>query len=108
MERRGELLESGIFGENYYGTPKPPKEPKKLNSIPQRSNSMDDRLSDSSYKKEQSRTNNHQTDGALGRHKAQVELSKSYHEALHADSLGPLPSNWEIAFTEDNEKYFIK
>lgn len=24
------------------------------------------------------------------------------------DNLGPLPSNWEIAFTEDNVKYFIE
>lgn len=24
------------------------------------------------------------------------------------DNLGPLPPNWEIAFTEDNVKYFIE
>ena len=25
-----------------------------------------------------------------------------------ADNLGPLPPNWEVAYTEDNVKYFIE
>ena len=28
--------------------------------------------------------------------------------SINPKSLGPLPSNWEIAYTENNEKYFIE
>lgn len=110
MERKGELLESGIFGDNYYGTPKPPKDPSKL-KLQHQSNSLDEnRGSDTSLKREQSHTNNNDVDRApgMGRLKQQSGLSKSYHAALHVDSLGPLPDNWEIAYTEENEKYFIE
>jgi hypothetical protein len=108
MERKGELLESGIFGDNYYGTPKPPKDPSKL-KIPQPSNGQDEAGSDtSSVKREQPRTNHNDVDNNMGRLKQQSELSKSYHAALHMDSLGILPDNWEIAYTEDNEKYYIE
>ena len=111
MERKGELLESGIFGDNYYGTPKPRKDPNKL-KIPQPNNNQDERGSDtSSLKHEQPRMNNHSVETNTGRLKEQSGLSKSYHAALHMghmDSLGPLPDNWEIAYTEENEKYFIE
>ena len=118
MERNGELLESGIFGDNYYGTPKPPKDPSKL-KIPQPStgNTHDDRGSDtSSLRREQPHTNNNDIDpntGLTGRLKQQSQSAhnKSLHAALHIghmDSLGQLPDNWEIAYTEDNEKYYIE
>ena len=106
MERNGELLESGIFGENYYGTPKPPKDPKKLANLPPKNTSQNNYSSDASYKKEQPPSND-QTDGGLSRKRPDA-LSKSYHQALHVDSLGPLPGNWEIAYTEENEKYYIE
>ena len=109
MERKGELLESGIFGENYYGTPKPPKDPKKLNIPVSRGTSQEDKLSDSSFKKEFPAIDSHHVNNA-GQLKQQRILSKSLHEAIDTrhGSLGPLPANWEIAFTEENEKYFIK
>ena len=111
MEKKGELLESGIFGENYYGTPKPPKDPSKL-KIPQPSNGQDDRGSDtSSLKREQPRIINNDVENNMGRLNKHNELSKSYHAALHIghmDGLEALPDNWEIAYTEDNEKYFIE
>lgn len=111
MERKGELLESGIFGDNYYGTPKPPKDPTKL-KIPQPTNSHDDRASDTSSLKHEQPHVNSDGDTNMGRLKQQTELSKSYHAALHIghmdDSLGMLPENWEIAYTEENEKYFIE
>jgi hypothetical protein len=111
MEKKGDLLESGIFGENYYGTPKPPKDPSKL-KIPQPSNGQDDRGSDtSSLRREQPRMINNDAENNMGRHK-NSELSKSLHAALHIghmdSQLGALPDNWEIAYTEDNEKYYIE
>ena len=94
MEANGELLESGIFGDNYYGTPKPPKDPKKLN-VSSRVTSQDDRSSISSFRKDHS-----MIDGAPSRPQHQPVSGR--------DSLGPLPSNWEIAYTEQNEKYYIE
>ena len=71
LERSGNLLESGIYEGNHYGTPKPPREPHPINNM------LDDR-------------------------QVQAQNMKS------PDSLGLLPSNWEIAYTEDNVKYFIE
>lgn len=111
MERNGELLESGIFGDNYYGTPKPAKDGSKFKT-PQPTNNHDDRGSDtSSLQQEQLRKNVDNFSSNMGRMKQQSEMSKSYHAALHIghmDGLDPLPDNWEMAYTEDNEKYFIK
>lgn len=76
LERSGNLLESGIYEGNHYGTPKPPREPLPADNliyVPPKNESVNDR-----------------------------GWSRS------EDNLGPLPSNWEIAFTEDNVKYFIE
>ena len=34
MDKNGELLESGIYENNYYGTPKPPGDPPSQNLLP--------------------------------------------------------------------------
>ena len=83
LERSGALLESGIYGGNHYGTPKPPREPLPADNliyVPPKNSSLpqNDRESD------------------------------RYEESQSKDNLGPLPPNWEIAYTEDNVKYFIE
>ncbi|XP_029212793.2 membrane-associated guanylate kinase, WW and PDZ domain-containing protein 1-like [Acropora millepora] len=83
LEDSGLLLESGIFDGNHYGTPKPPKEPlppDNLIFVP-----------------------------AKGERSFQSERESDSFNAPRADDnkLGRLPPNWEIAYTEDNVKYFI-
>ena len=79
LEESGALLESGYFDGNYYGTPKPPREP-----LPA------DHLVFVPAKKGNSMQNDR------------------YDHPKQEDNLGPLPPNWEIAYTEDNVKYFIE
>lgn len=83
LEQSGALLESGIFDGNHYGTPKPPREPLPV-----------DNLIFVPAKKRNSLQNDRDGD--------------RYNQPRSEDNLGPLPSNWEIAYTEDNVKYFIK
>lgn len=77
------LLESGIFDGNHYGTPKPPKEPLPADNlifVP-----------------------------ARRQHSLQSEREGDTVNAPRVeDNLGRLPPNWEIAYTEDNVKYFIE
>lgn len=109
MEENGELLESGVFEDNYYGTPKPSKDPSKPR-FPPPNNQRGDQGSDTSSRGP-SRSNSIESAGNMSKINKQSKLSKSYHTALHMghmDNLGPLPANWEIAYTEDNEMYFIE
>ena len=84
LERSGALLESGIYGGNHYGTPKPPREPLPPDNLiyvpPRNSSSL-----------QNDRESNHFDD-----------------TLPEPENLGKLPSNWEIAYTEDNVKYFIE
>lgn len=83
LEASGALLESGIFEGNHYGTPKPPREP-----LPA------DHLIFVPAKKGNSLQNDRGGD--------------LYDQQRPDDNLGLLPPNWEIAYTEDNVKYFIE
>ena len=96
MEKAGDLLESGVYEGNYYGTPRPPADPASNAHFPAYSRST----ANTGYHKE----------GII----PQESLSPLSHGGIRAMSipvpknLGPLPSNWEIAYTENNEKYFIE
>lgn len=96
MEKSGELLESGVYEGNYYGTPRPPADPPSTNSFPAYSRSP----ASMGYSKEGmiSSTSASSVDGA-GWAAPPANIPKN---------LGPLPPNWEIAYTESNEKYFIE
>jgi C-terminal processing protease CtpA/Prc len=78
LEQSGALLESGVFEGNFYGTPKPSSNPPMM--------SDDDRVTSPSDF---------------------PTLGRSVFMQQNAIALGPLPSNWEIAYTEDGKKYFI-
>lgn len=139
LERSGNLLESGIYEGNHYGTPKPSKEPPV--SSPQSSGSVSNISAlaiglgslfpgahpSSEGKRKRNRSNveamaakstqpeNIPDNGVVsndGDHLPVSGLPPSYlhagesSEAIRSD-LGPLPPNWEKAFTERGEVYFI-
>ena len=100
MEKNGSLLESGVYEGNYYGTPKPTSDPP--SSIPHYARSP----ANSGYSR-----------GALipsgslspPSRAGRGSVSSGYPPAYQIPKqLGPLPPNWEIAYTENNEKYFIE
>ena len=47
-------------------------------------------------------------DGVDGRPTSPSDFPTLGKAAMGTQSLGPLPSNWEIAYTEDGKKYFIE
>ncbi|XP_068758542.1 membrane-associated guanylate kinase, WW and PDZ domain-containing protein 3-like isoform X1 [Montipora capricornis] len=83
LEESGALLECGIFEGNHYGTPKPPREPLPSDNLifvpAKKGNLHQNEREDDRYDQPRSEDNN----------------------------LGPLPPNWEIAYTENNIKYFV-
>ena len=96
MERSGDLLESGAFEGNYYGTPKP---------LPDPSSSNMPHFIRSSASAGYSRQGVAPPPSIGGR----GPPGGGYIPAIHIPKqLGPLPPNWEIAYTENNEKYFIE
>ncbi len=97
MEKSGDLLESGSYEGNYYGTPKPPADPPSSSNIQVYSRST----AATGYTKEGMISSDPLSAGSRGRSTggSQLPLPKA---------LGPLPANWEIAYTENNEKYFIE
>ncbi|KAK3750152.1 hypothetical protein QZH41_004562 [Actinostola sp. cb2023] len=90
MERRGVFIETGNYDGNSYGTPKPPKVPTDtLRNVP----------------KPASRPPRPKSINMM-------EPTFEPHPGLNeknANYLGPLPlpSKWEVGYTEENEKYFI-
>lgn len=100
MEKSGELLESGVYEGNYYGTPRPPADPPSMNNFPAYSRSP----ASLGYSKEgvissTSLTGTASSDGPKWGGPPAVSIPKN---------MGPLPPNWEIAYTETNDKYFIE
>lgn len=96
MEKSGELLESGVYEGNYYGTPRPPADPPSSDSFPAYSRSP----ASLGYSKE----------GVIPTSAPPGEVGSWRGAAPPVNipkNLGPLPANWEIAYTENNEKYFI-
>ncbi|KAK7791492.1 hypothetical protein R5R35_008847 [Gryllus longicercus] len=140
LERSGNLLESGIYEGNHYGTPKPSKEPP---VSPPQSSGSNSNLSiiglglgglfpgahpSSEGKRKRNRSNveamaaknnlepENMGDNGVGSSDVDhVPGSGSPPSYLHAgegaetlrSDLGPLPPNWEKAYTERGEVYFI-
>ncbi|KAK6995209.1 Membrane-associated guanylate kinase WW and PDZ domain-containing protein 2, partial [Biomphalaria glabrata] len=111
LEKGGELLESGVFDGNYYGTPKPSKEPQ--GQLLRRSQSMglaggqvqtggqlNDKRNQTRIGSEKSLDDNELPPQPLMR-------KKSLEKAHSSSNLGPLPHNWELAYTDDGHPYFI-
>ncbi|KAK3797857.1 hypothetical protein RRG08_052456 [Elysia crispata] len=113
LERSGELLESGIFDGNYYGTPRPSKE---LQGQPvRRSQSMGLPGGQASQldKRKRMRSNSGHTpegtveEGEESQHPTSPTRKRSLEKAHSTSNLGPLPDNWEMAYTDDGHPYFI-
>lgn len=98
-EKSGELLESGVYEGNYYGTPRPPAEPPSNTNFPAYSRSP----ASMGYSKEAVIPSNSLSPNHQGGLPPWGGLPSNVPK-----SLGPLPANWEIAYTENNEKYFIE
>lgn len=94
MDKAGELLESGVYEGNYYGTPKPPPDPPSTANIPAYSRST----AATGYSKE----------AMLPPDPLSSATSRGPSRQPVPKALGSLPPNWEIAYTENNEKYFIE
>ncbi|ESP04594.1 hypothetical protein LOTGIDRAFT_136033 [Lottia gigantea] len=106
LEKSGDLLESGIFDGNHYGTPRPPKEP----STPLNRHSSSGALNMADTK----RKRNNSSSEAVQSNDIADELppfpmtrKKSLERAHSSSNLGPLPDNWEMAFTDEGQPYFI-
>ena len=97
-EKAGALLESGMFEGNYYGTPRPPSDPSSSPNFQAFSRSP----ASTGYSKEGVITLG-SAQGPSGTPGGVVPYL-----ANAPKNLGSLPENWEIAYTENNEKYFIE
>ncbi|XP_053091831.1 membrane-associated guanylate kinase, WW and PDZ domain-containing protein 1-like isoform X14 [Pangasianodon hypophthalmus] len=157
LEQCGTLLEIGTYEGNYYGTPKPPSQPRcgtvitqdalrhalfgSWNSTPKRTKSYNDiqharvvpveQTEDADFNTDMnntftarslfpppllftgdsSRQEVHAPSSALNNVAASpaATMASSHHPQLplEEDPLGPLPDNWEMAYTENGEVYFI-
>ncbi|XP_010779055.1 membrane-associated guanylate kinase, WW and PDZ domain-containing protein 1 isoform X7 [Notothenia coriiceps] len=151
LEESGTLLEIGTYDGNYYGTPKPPRQPisgtvilsdaGSQQSTPKRTKSYndmqnarvvpaDDEDDDQATEMNNSFTGNpidqdESRGGTLrpypardnapscGLNNAAASTSESGQQTLAEpqvspeDPQGPLPENWEMAYTESGELYFI-
>ncbi|KAI6661208.1 cysteine proteinase 1-like isoform X1 [Oopsacas minuta] len=95
MEDRGDLLESGVFDGQLYGTPKPPENPD--------DGPIANVIGTPSREKPQTVTPN-----KLAPNMASAPGHRSLRrQANLLKNLGPLPQNWEIDYTNSGEKYFI-
>ncbi|XP_072305789.1 membrane-associated guanylate kinase, WW and PDZ domain-containing protein 1-like isoform X4 [Eucyclogobius newberryi] len=163
LEENGTLLEIGTYEGNYYGTPKPPRQPvigtvilgapDSRQSTPKRTKSYNDMQNarvvpaDDDDDDQASEMNNSFTGSLvrslfpspllctgnpndpdesrggilrpyaahapIGLNNAAISTSDSGQQTLAEpqvspdDPLGPLPENWEMAYTENGELYFI-
>lgn len=114
LERSGNLIESGIFDGNQYGTPRPPKDPQ--GQIPRRTSSIGSILPGAHPSSEgKRRRNRSNTDAPTPKSPATPKKDfpappprgVSMQKSGSSSSLGPLPPNWEMAFTPDGHPYFI-
>uniref|UniRef100_A0A669B4H8 Membrane-associated guanylate kinase, WW and PDZ domain-containing protein 1 n=1 Tax=Oreochromis niloticus TaxID=8128 RepID=A0A669B4H8_ORENI len=130
LEESGTLLEIGTYEGNYYGTPKPPRQPiigtvilsdaGSHQSTPTRTKSYNDMQNarvvpaDDDDDDQATEMNNSFTgEGTAADPKAARVLNlhlinpEKPTEVSPEDPLGPLPENWEMAYTENGELYFI-
>ncbi|KAK7602579.1 hypothetical protein V9T40_008168 [Parthenolecanium corni] len=121
-QRRGALIESGVYEGNYYGTPKPLKSNNNWNvyldftlAPKQRRNrsnleamSAKDLYHDEIISNNQvDRKNEFSSDGYKKTPPSYYYDSNLKYTDLEDDELGPLPPKWEKAYTESGEVYFI-
>ncbi|XP_072181833.1 membrane-associated guanylate kinase, WW and PDZ domain-containing protein 1-like [Diadema setosum] len=126
LEKSGHLLESGIFESNHYGTPKPPQEPppdtpasSPTSPQPQQNNSSSN---PADAKKDFRPGAKPSAPGKRQRNKSTIEATTLNQKPVVEDpeeekkledihkleaDLGPLPDDWEIAFTEQGDMYYI-
>uniref|UniRef100_A0A8C5H6N4 Membrane-associated guanylate kinase, WW and PDZ domain-containing protein 1 n=1 Tax=Gouania willdenowi TaxID=441366 RepID=A0A8C5H6N4_GOUWI len=131
LEENGTLLEIGTYEGNYYGTPKPPRQPVfgtvilsdagSHRSTPTRTKSYNDmqnaRLvpADDDDDDQATEMNNSFTGESHGLGLCMMSTEKfpdgqqtlAEPQVSPEDPLGPLPENWEMAYTENRELYFI-
>ena len=110
---------------NHYGTPKPPKDPKdsakdgpmQRNSTPTTTTTTTTFLPGQHPSSEGKRKRNRSTIEATNRSPISrpdgsppppPTGGRKGDDEGDTDSLGPLPSNWEMAFTDDGTPYFIE
>ncbi|XP_070557656.1 membrane-associated guanylate kinase, WW and PDZ domain-containing protein 2-like isoform X2 [Ptychodera flava] len=134
LEKSGNLLESGIFDGNHYGTPKPPREPPSNLEPPfpvevpvaAPATSNDVIKPSTQVTRDVIKPGAHPSSkGKRERNKSSIlatqnlqfiddddenddveERRRKEIERLEKE-LGPLPDTWEIAFTEQNDMYYI-
>uniref|UniRef100_A0A4W6EN86 Membrane associated guanylate kinase, WW and PDZ domain containing 1 n=1 Tax=Lates calcarifer TaxID=8187 RepID=A0A4W6EN86_LATCA len=120
LEESGTLLEIGTYEGNYYGTPKPPRQPiigtvilsdaGSQQSTPKRTKSYNDMQNarivpaDDDDDDQATEMNNSFTATSTA-DSGQQTLAEP--QVSPEDPLGPLPENWEMAYTENGELYFI-
>uniref|UniRef100_A0AAQ5ZKQ4 Membrane associated guanylate kinase, WW and PDZ domain containing 1a n=1 Tax=Amphiprion ocellaris TaxID=80972 RepID=A0AAQ5ZKQ4_AMPOC len=122
LEESGTLLEIGTYEGNYYGTPKPPRQPiigtvilsdaGSRQSTPTRTKSYNDMQNarvvpaDDDDDDQATEMNNSFTgEGTALAWFPPSTLAEP--QVSPEDPLGPLPENWEMAYTENGELYFI-
>ncbi|CAH1783197.1 unnamed protein product [Owenia fusiformis] len=114
LEKSGNLLESGLYDGNHYGTPKPPKEP--VSTQVQRASStsvLPGAHPSSEGKRKRNRSNIEATQAAQSppyteaNEDTPTPRKKSLERSPSLSSLGPLPPNWEMSYTDDGTPYFI-
>ncbi|XP_060701260.1 membrane-associated guanylate kinase, WW and PDZ domain-containing protein 3a isoform X2 [Hemiscyllium ocellatum] len=128
LEESGALLESGTFDGNFYGTPKPPAEPgpfqqdvvdqvvlddgseeaqrKRTTSVSmmQRADTM---VPDEEEDDERPTANGTSYPGPGPSHTEGVTEFRYLDPVTREDLVEPLPSNWEMAYTDSGMIYFI-
>uniref|UniRef100_A0A8C1X2V8 Membrane-associated guanylate kinase, WW and PDZ domain-containing protein 1 n=1 Tax=Cyprinus carpio TaxID=7962 RepID=A0A8C1X2V8_CYPCA len=128
LEKSGALLESGTYEDNFYGTPKPPAEPTPMlfnvtdQLLPgarpsaegkrKRNKSVSNMEKDSIEPPEEEEEESPVVNGngiaiTPDAPEEEGDAPKSPQDSQENDELGPLPDNWEMAYTEKGEVYFI-
>ncbi|XP_055510373.1 membrane-associated guanylate kinase, WW and PDZ domain-containing protein 3a isoform X3 [Leucoraja erinacea] len=128
LEDSGALLESGTFDGNFYGTPKPPAEPGPFQQDVVDQVVLDDNSDEAQRKRTTSVSMMQRADtlvpdedddderptangtGYPGPGPSQTDGVSEFRyldPVAREDSMEPLPSNWEMAYTDSGMIYFI-
>ena len=99
---------------NMYGTPKPPKDPQ--GQIARRTSSIGSFLPGVQPPSDGKRRRNHSGSDLTPKSPGAVRKGfpdppargRSLERSSSSGSLGPLPPNWEMAFTDEGHPYYIK
>ncbi|CAM1323212.1 Uncharacterised protein g8324 [Pycnogonum litorale] len=126
LERSGNLLESGVYEGNHYGTPKPTKDNSSATQkLEQSSEDTSVLLPGAHPSSEGKRKRNRSNVEAMAAHSVDPNstpgnslynnnndnrinsMSSDGQNESGTPELGPLPDGWEKAYTETGEPYFI-